>query len=121
MLKRTLSLVLILVLVPHVTGCMSVKAVDLADVERPVTEEVYGVMTVAGEEVVFDEPSTDVRNDTIYATVDQRPYTIALDQVERVSLRRHDDTQSVLALVGGIAVAMVVLMGVAVSQATPSY
>lgn len=103
MFKRAVSAVLILVLVPQLTGCTSVKSVNLTDVE-PGSAEVYGVITVDGQQVDFDEPTTDIRNDSIYATVDHRPYAIALDDVQQLRLKRSDTGEAIVILIVFVAV-----------------
>ena len=99
MFRRAISIVLILVLLPQLTGCMSVRAVDLTDVERPVAEEVYGVISEGGQPVDFDRASTDIRNDTIYATVGDSPYAVALADVQQLRLRRTDPGKTAIVLV----------------------
>lgn len=116
MFKRAVSTVLAVSLVPYVTGCSSVKAVNLTDIERPVSEWVFGVVTVTGEQVDFDEPSNDIRNDSIYATVDESPYAIGMDQVQQLRLYRTDGFSTVLTVVGVLVVVVAVVAGVAVSQ-----
>lgn len=116
MFKRAVSVILILVLLPQFAGCTSVKAVDLTDVERPASEKVYGVITVDGEWVHFDRPSTEVRNDTIYATVDESPYAIALDEVQQLRLRRFSIIRTVVAGMG--VAALIVGVGVVIAFAS---
>jgi hypothetical protein len=96
MFKRATSIVLMLVLLPQFTGCVSVQAVNLTDVLYPGSQEIYGVVTVDGQQVDFDEPSTDVRNDSIYATVGQNPYAIALDEVQQLRVERLDQGHPVV-------------------------
>lgn len=114
--KRVVSTVLAVSLVPYVTGCSSVKAVDLTDVEHPRREWIFGVVTVTGEQVDFDEPSNDIRNDTIYATVDQGPYAVSMDQVQQLRLYRTDSLGTVLTVVGVLVVVVAVMAGVSLSQ-----
>jgi hypothetical protein len=102
MLKRAVSFVLAVAFLPHLTGCTSVQAVDLTDVEHPRVEWIHGVITVTGERVDFDHNSDEVRNDTIYATVDGSPYAISLDQVQQLRLRRTDSALTALTVVGVI-------------------
>ncbi|MGD2152058.1 MAG: hypothetical protein PVG79_02245 [Gemmatimonadales bacterium] len=115
MFKRAISTVLILLLLPQFTGCMSVYAVDLADVERPVAEEVYGVITDGGQRVDFDRASNDIRNDTIYATVGHSPYAIALDDVQQLRLRRRDARTTAIVVV--LAVVSVLAIGAVIEGA----
>ncbi|UCC82552.1 MAG: hypothetical protein JSW46_16490 [Gemmatimonadota bacterium] len=116
MFKRAVSTVLIVSLVLYVTGCTSVKSVNLTDVERPVSEWVFGVVTVTGEQVDFDEPSNDIRNDTIYATVAESPYAIGMDQVEKLRLYRTDALPTVLIVVGIVVAAVAVVAVVALAS-----
>ncbi len=88
------------------------KAVDLTDVEHPRLEWIFGVVTVTGEQVDFDEPSNDIRNDTIYATVDEGPYAVSMDQVQQLRLYRTDTSGTVLTVVGVLVVAAAVVVGV---------
>jgi hypothetical protein len=116
MLKRALSFVLAVALFPHFTGCYTVQAVDLTEVEHPRTEWIHGVITVTGEHVDFDYNSDEVRNDTIYATVDGSPYAISLDQVQQLQLRRSNSALTALTVVGvvvGVAAVALALLAAA--------
>jgi hypothetical protein len=124
MFKRVASIVLAVALTPYVTGCRSVQAVNLTDVENPRSEWIFGVVTVTGERVDFDEPSNDIRNDTIYATVDASPYAVSMDQVQQLRLYRTDSGMTVWAVVGAVvvaAVAVLVIVGAAFSSLGPGY
>ncbi len=114
MFKRAISIVLMLVLLPQFTGCVSVRAFNLTDVELG-SEQVYGVITVDGHRVDFDQPSTDVRNDTIYATVGQNPFAIALDEVQQLRLKRSDPTATLV--FGLVLVAVAVAANAAIEGA----
>jgi hypothetical protein len=87
------------------------KSVNLTDVERLGSEGIYGVVTVTGERVDFDEPSNDIRNDTIYATVGQSPCAIALDEVQQLRLKRSEPVGA-----GIVAAVFVVLIAAAVAS-----
>ena len=115
MSRRTVSIVLIVSLLAYFTGCTSVKSVDLTDVRRPESEWIFGVITVTGEQVDFDEPSNDIRGDTIYATVDENPYAIGMDQVQQLRLQRQEALLSVLTAVGVLVVVAAVVLAVSLS------
>ena len=106
MLKRVSSIILMLTLIPQLSGCTVVKAVDLTTVERPAAERIHGVVTVDGEHVDFDRPA-QIRNDTIYAAVNQARYSVAFDQVEELRVQRTD--LAVTAAVVAITVAVVAM------------
>ncbi len=127
MFNRAISVVLLLALLPQLTGC-SVRRTDrvpVEEVEPPVTEEIAGVTTNAAREVEFDRaersrPRARISNDTIYASVDGQPFSIAMDEVSHVWLRRRDTAGSIVAsfFVGVGIVVAAVLVAVAIVAAT---
>lgn len=127
MFYRAVSVVLLLALLPQVTGCTVRRTdrVQVDELEPPVTEEIAGVTTKAAREVEFDRaersrPRARISNDTIYATVDGQPFSIAMDEISHVWLRRRDPGGSIVAsffLAVGI-VAGVGLIAAAIYAAT---
>lgn len=123
MMKRAVSMLLIVVLLPHFTGCTVHRTdrVGPTDLERPIADEIVGVTTADGEEVEFDrEYAATVANDSIYAVVDGERRVIPMGQVSHVWLKRTDAGASAavtVLLVLGIA-AVVVGVAAAIYAAT---
>lgn len=115
MFRRAVSAVLIVVLLPQLTGCTSHYTTDqpLAEVEDPTEEEIIGVTTIEGASVEFDRedvPISLIEGDSLYAHVDGEPYVIALTDVSHLRLRRVDKAASVFATIGAVlGVALLVL------------
>ncbi len=126
MLKRTVSVVLIFALVPHLTACAIRKsqAVDPAELKQPITEQIVTLTTVAGEEVNFPlGTQAEVRNDTIYALLDHSPYKIALEDVQRVWVKRTDPVLSALATIGvvvAVGAAILIVLAIIVAATKES-
>ena len=82
--KRTIALVLALLL--SFSGCSvrKVQKVPTASVPQPETEKIVGVTTIKGEDVSFDPPGASVNNGKLSATVNKTPYEVPLDQVQRL-------------------------------------
>jgi hypothetical protein len=117
MMKRAVSIVLIVVLLPQFTGCTvhQTERVEPAELEQPITEKIVGVTTVAGEEVVFDTAYVaTVGNDTIYAVVAGLRRSFAMDEVRHVWLERTDAAASAaLSILAVVGVATVMLGAIA--------
>ena len=107
-LIRITAVVLSIALMPYLTGCVKsplVKRgsfVDMADVERPASEDISGISTVDGDTIRFDKGSAEVSNDTIYASVNKEPYTIAFDQVNQLLVSRTNVGLTVLSITAGV-------------------
>jgi len=104
MFYRVVSLVLLLVLLPHFTGCAvhATQRVPPTEVEYPIHEEISGITTLDGQEIEFDPPyrgmlRATINNDTIFSAVDGRPFRMALNEVSHVWLRRADTAGSIIA------------------------
>ena len=111
LLPATLSLVM---------GCTStlrrVPTDELVRAERgSEAEAVMGVVTLNGDRVPFDDWVVPVA-DTLHASVDGEPYTIALDQVDEVVVRRKDTATPTALAVVTLVVALVIVAALAVSD-----
>ena len=89
--RRLIAAVLLPLTFSLVTGCYSIQGIPPEDL-RPATplryaEAVKGIVTLSGREVRFDDPVEPLA-DTLHARVNGEPFTIALDQVDRVLVRR---------------------------------
>jgi hypothetical protein len=85
-------------------------------VDNSVTEQLVGLTLRDGREVRFSNPSTVLRNDSLFAYVGGLPYAVAMADVQRVWLRKIDPTRTTLAVIG--AAAGVVAVGMAIIVAT---
>ena len=100
--RRLIAAALLPATLCMVMGCYSTRRVQPHDLTpakgNREAEAVRGVLTLSGEEVQFDNPVLPVA-DTLHASVNGDPYEIALDQVDRVVVKRKDRVGSLL-LVG---------------------
>jgi hypothetical protein len=71
-------------------GCMvdKVKKLKVVQVPQPQQEHLVGVTTKAGEEIGFDPPGGKMNRDNIEAKVRSVPYTIALQDAQRLWVER---------------------------------
>ena len=103
-LRCTVSIVLVFVLVAPTVGCHSTRRTNVLATEPPspyFSDTIYGVTTLAGDDVAFDEPGEMVirgvvggdpeRRSTrdadfavVRGTVDGSVYEISLTEVDRV-------------------------------------
>jgi len=90
--RQILAVILSTVLLWMDTGCTvrHVKKLDTSTVAQPQQEHVVGVTTKSGEEVAFDPPGGIVNQTTIIAKVKQAPYSIALQDVQRLWVERRE-------------------------------
>ena len=89
--KQILALILSTVLLGLDTGCTvrQVKKLDTSKVAQPQQEHIVGVTTKTGEEVGFDPPGGNVDHNTIVAKVRMVPYSIAIQDVQRLWVERN--------------------------------
>jgi hypothetical protein len=107
---RFTAALLVLALPCTMYGCTSPKTVDLASTTSPASEEIIGVITAAGDTVDFDwDTYGDIRNDTLYATVNLQPYSVALDDVRQLRVYRTNVGLTVGLIAGVIAAFYVVV------------
>lgn len=104
MFRRVVSLILLLVLLPHFTACTVHKTTQVPprEVDYPIQEEINGITTLEGQEIEFDRPHAGmqratIKNDTIFAAVDGRPFRMPLDHVSHLWLQRKDTAGSIVA------------------------
>jgi hypothetical protein len=102
--RRLIAAALIPATLSLAMGCMPTSTfkvptseLEPAEGERQ-AEAVRGVVTLSGEEVRFDDPVLPA-TDTLHATVKGEPYSIALNQVDKVMVKRKDTTKLVLQVV----------------------
>ncbi len=90
--RRILAVVLSTVLLWMNTGCTvrKVKQLDTGSVAQPQQEHIVGVTTKTGQEIGFDPPGGVVNQGTIVAKVQQAPYSIALQDVQRLWVERRE-------------------------------
>ena len=115
-LRQTLALVLAAALT--LTGCSvkRVKKIDTAQVAQPQTERIVGVTTKNGDEIAFDPPGALIDQTTIQANVHQKPYSIAISDVQRLWVeRRGISAVRTIGLSVGIAAAAVVTVAALVA------
>jgi hypothetical protein len=124
--RRLIAAVLLPLTLLVSTGCSSATLVPVEDL-RPVqgdelepgedateAEAVLGLVTLSGEKVRFDDWVVPV-GDTLHATVGGEPYTVALDQVDQVVVRRGVSTA------GKVVVIVLFLAAVATAAALAAF
>jgi hypothetical protein len=67
---------------------MKVRKLDVSQIGQPQQEHIVGITTKKGEEVRFDPPGGMVSRDAIEAKVKTTPYTIAIQDVQRLWVER---------------------------------
>ena len=117
-LMRPTVVFLLCILLPLTGGCVSMQTLRLGseDVSDPGNEEIVGVTTVNGNEIVFDPPSGTFREGFITGTVAGNVSVTALEDVEFFWVRREEIDWGMTAL-AVIGVALIVVAAVAISQA----
>jgi hypothetical protein len=109
--RRMIALVLISLL--SLSGCSvrKIQKLPVASVQQPDKEKIVGVTTIKGEDVSFDPPGASIANGTLSATVKKTPYTVPLDQVQRVWLeRREKSTARTVGLVAVVAIGTIAIV-----------
>jgi hypothetical protein len=101
--------VLITVLLIFVnSGCMvtKVQKLNVSQVPQPQQEHLVGVTTKTGQEIGFDPPGGKMNGETIEAKVKNLPYTVAMNDVQRLWVeRRGVSAVRTIGLTVGIAAA----------------
>jgi hypothetical protein len=90
------------------SGCMvnKVQKLNVSQVQQPQQEHLVGVTTKAGAEVGFDPPGGTLNRETIEAKVKSVPYSIAMQDVQRLWVeRRGVSAPRTIGLTVGIAAA----------------
>lgn len=67
---------------------MKVRKLDVNQVAQPQQEHIVGITTKKGEDVQFDPPGGVVNRDAIEAKVKNTPYTIAVQDIQRLWVER---------------------------------
>jgi hypothetical protein len=90
-------------LVAGLTACsvQQTHQFDRAFATRSSEEPIVGITMVNGQEAVFDQPGARMRGDTLVAQIRGTLFSIPIDQVDRVWIRRREF--SAIATLGGIA------------------
>lgn len=90
------------------SGCMvnKVQKLSVSQIPQPQQEHLVGVTTKTGNEVGFDPPGGKINQDTIEAKVKNMPYSIAMQDVQRLWVeRRGVSAPRTIGLTVGIAAA----------------
>jgi hypothetical protein len=123
--RQVLAAVLSCVLVLLSAGCSANKLhkLETGKVVQPQQEHVVGVTTKSGDEIRFDPPGGLVNEKTIVAKVKQAPYTIALQDVQRLWVERRGvsaaRTIGLTALIAAAALGTVFAIAIATKQSCP--
>ena len=110
-MKNSVAVVLVFVLA--VTGCygpVKVRHVDTAKVPHPEKEQIVGVTTLKGEDVVFDSRSGYVKDKVVHAQVKTVPWQIPLNEVQTIWVERRGlNKVGTIGLVAGVVVVGIVV------------
>jgi len=110
-MKSTIAIVIVITLV--VTGCygpVKVRHLDTAKVPHPANEQIVGVTTLKGEDVVFDPHSGYVKDKVVHGQLHTAPFQIPLSEVQTVWVERRSlNKVGTVGLVAGIVVAGIVV------------
>lgn len=88
--RQGIAIVLTIALFVLNSGCMvnKVQKLNVAQVKQPQQEHLVGVTTKTGNEIGFDPPGGMINGDTIEAKVKNMPYTVAMQDVQRLWVER---------------------------------
>ena len=88
--QQGISILLTAVLFFLNSGCMvnKVQKLNVSQVAQPQQEHLVGITTKTGTEVGFDPPGGTMNRDTIEAKVRSAPYSITLQDVQRLWVQR---------------------------------
>ena len=106
--RQGTALLLTAVAFLHTSGCMvnKVQKLSVSQVPQPQQEHLVGVTTKAGAEIGFDPPGGTINRDAIEAKVKSAPYSIAMQDVQRLWVeRRGVSAVRTIGLTVGIAAA----------------
>ena len=123
MLERTLCLALA-VLVPLTAACSSLQTREYAPGEIPVPDSEHRIVAVtrtSGERIDFDReqdgrpaPLPRVAQEAVVGPVDGEPVRVDLADTRTISIEERDDHLGrTLLLVGGVGLAVIVVVGMA--------
>lgn len=125
MVRRFVSLVLCVALLPHMTACTKTTTQEIAyPAEVPAPEErVQSVTTVDGKVVDFDAPGAQIEGEAVVGSVSGEVVELPLQQVERLWVtRKGTDTLAtigVVVLVASVAVLTAGLIALATKESCP--
>ena len=109
--KRTIAMVLAVLL--SLSGCSvrKVHKMPIASVPQPDKETVVGVTTIKGEDVSFDPPGATIKDGKVSASVKKAPYEVPLDQVQRIWVERKEISKGrTIGLVAAVAVGTIAIV-----------
>jgi hypothetical protein len=88
--RQGIAILLTAVLFFFNSGCMvnKVQKLNVAQVKQPQQEHLVGVTTKTGAEIGFDPPGGMMNGDNIEAKVKNMPYTVAMQDVQRLWVER---------------------------------
>jgi hypothetical protein len=124
-LRPLTAILLTTVLFFFSTGCRvnKVQKLDVSQVKQPQQERLVGITTKTGTEVKFDPQGGTIAQDKIEARVKGAPYTIAMQDVQRLWVERQGTSAPrTIGLTVGIAVvafAALVAIAAATKQSCP--
>jgi hypothetical protein len=88
--QQSVALLVTAVLLFLNSGCMvnKVQKLTVRQVKQPNQEHLVGVTTKTGSEIGFDPPGGTINRDTIEAKVNNVPYSVAMQDVQRLWVER---------------------------------
>ena len=88
--QQGIAILLTAVLFVLNSGCMvnKVQKLNVSQVPQPQQEHLVGITTKTGTEVGFDPPGGTMNRDTIEAKVKSAPYSVAMQDVQRLWVER---------------------------------
>ncbi len=124
-MRQIVSVIAVLALLIQMSGCSvrKVQRVKASDLQNPAIEKIVGVTTKTGEEISFNPPGAVVRDNKLEASVNNKPYSISMDQIERfwVERREHSTIRTVGLTVGLVvgAIGVVAIIIAATKESCP--
>ncbi len=124
-MKQIVSVIAAFALLIQMSGCSvrKVKQVKASDLQNPAIEKIVGITTKTGEAITFNPPGAIVQNNNLQASVNKKPYSIPVDQIERfwVEHREYSTLRTVGLTVGLVAgaIGVVAIIAVATKESCP--
>jgi hypothetical protein len=124
-MKQIVSVIAAFALLIQMSGCSvrKVKQVKILDLQNPAIERIVGITTKTGGEITFNPPGAIVRNNNLEASVNNKPYSISMDQIERFWVERREiSALRTIGLTVGLvvgAIGVLVIIAVATKESCP--
>ena len=122
-MKQMVSVIVAFAVLIQMSGCSTTKVqrVRTSDLRNPAIEKIVGITTKTGEEITFNPPGAVVRDNKLEASVDKKPYSIPIDQIERFWVERREfSTVRTVGLTVGLVVGAIGVVAIIIAATKES-